>query len=46
VKHIEPTEDSVDVKKGASDDEVAKAFGRGKKVESHKETMLPKEITA
>src|SRR6266478_10068960 len=31
VKHVEPTEDTVDIKKGASDEDVAKAIGKGKK---------------
>jgi large subunit ribosomal protein L14e len=44
VKHLEPTEDTVEVKKGASDEDVSKAFGRGKKAESLKETVLPTEI--
>ena len=44
VKHIEPTEDTVEVKKGASDDDVSKAIGRGKKAESFKETVLPTQI--
>jgi large subunit ribosomal protein L14e len=44
VKHLELTEDVVEVKKGASDDDVSKAMGRGKKAESFKETVLPTEI--
>ena len=44
VKHIEPTEDTIDIKKGASDDDVAKAIGKGKKAESFKEAVLPKQI--
>jgi len=44
VKHLEPTEDTVEVKKGASDEDVSKAFGRGKKAESFKEKVLPTEI--
>jgi large subunit ribosomal protein L14e len=43
VKHLEPTEDTIDIKKGASDDEVTKAIGKGKKAESFKETVLPRE---
>ncbi len=46
VKHLEPTEDTVEVKKGASDEDVSKALGRGKKAESFKETVLPTEIMA
>jgi large subunit ribosomal protein L14e len=41
VKHLEPTEDTVEVKKGASDDDVSKAIGRGKKAEQFKEKVLP-----
>ena len=43
VKHLEPTEDSIDIKKGATDDDVAKAIGRGKRAESFKEAVLPKQ---
>jgi large subunit ribosomal protein L14e len=46
VKHLELTEDIVEVKKGASDDDVSKAIGRGKKAESFKEPVLPTEIMA
>ena len=41
VKHIEPTEDTLDIKKGATDDDIAKAVGRGKKTESLKEVIRP-----
>jgi large subunit ribosomal protein L14e len=44
LKHLELTGDTVEVKKGASDDDVSKAIGRGKKAESFKETVLPSEI--
>ena len=44
VKHLEPTEDTVDIKKGASDEDVTKAIGRGKKAEAFKEAVLPKQI--
>ena len=44
VKHIEPTEDIIDIKKGASDEDVSKAIGKGKKAESFKEAVLPKQI--
>jgi large subunit ribosomal protein L14e len=44
VKHLEPTEDTVEVKRGASDDDVSKAIGRGKKAESFKEAVLPTEV--
>ena len=43
VKHIEPTAETIDIKKGSSDEEVAKIVGRGKKAEFMKETILPKE---
>lgn len=41
VKHLEPTEDMVEVKKGASDEDVTKAIGKGKRAESFKEKVLP-----
>jgi large subunit ribosomal protein L14e len=44
VKHLEPTEDTIDIKKGASDEDVTKAIGKGKKVEAFKEAVLPKQI--
>src|SRR6266571_5088012 len=44
VKHLEPTEDTIDIKKGASDEDVSKAIGRGKKAETFKEPVLPNEI--
>jgi large subunit ribosomal protein L14e len=44
VKHLEPTDDIVEVKKGASDDDVSKAIGRGQKADSFKEPVLPTEI--
>jgi large subunit ribosomal protein L14e len=44
VKHLEPTEDTVDIKKGASDEDVTKAIGKGKKAEAFKEAILPKQI--
>ena len=43
VKHLEPTEETVDIKKGASDEDVTKAVGRGKKAEAFKEAVLPKQ---
>lgn len=46
VKHIEPTEETVDVKKGATDEDVTKAVGKGKRAESLKELVLPKEVAA
>jgi len=44
VKHLEPTEDTLEVKKGASDEDVAKAIGRGKKADAFKEAVLPKQV--
>jgi large subunit ribosomal protein L14e len=44
VKHLEPTDDAIEIKKGASDDDVSKAIGRGKKAESFKEPVLPNQI--
>jgi large subunit ribosomal protein L14e len=44
VKHLEPTEDTIEIKKGASDEDVAKAIGRGKKADAFKEAVLPKQI--
>ncbi len=44
VKHLEPTEDTIDIKKGASDEDVTKAIGRGKKAETFKEATLPKQV--
>jgi large subunit ribosomal protein L14e len=44
VKHLEPTEDTIEIKKGASDEDVTKAIGKGKKAEAFKEAILPKQI--
>jgi large subunit ribosomal protein L14e len=44
VKHLEPTEDTLEIKKGASDEDVAKAIGRGKKANAFKEAVLPKQV--
>ena len=44
VKHLEPTDDMIEVKKGASDEDVTKAIGKGKRAESHKEKVLPNEM--
>jgi len=44
VKHLEPTEDTLEVKKGASDEDVAKAIGRGKKADAFKEAVLPRQV--
>jgi large subunit ribosomal protein L14e len=39
--HLEPTAESVEVKKGAADDEVEKALSKGKKTKFMKEELLP-----
>ena len=44
VKHLEPTTETLEIRKGASDDDVAKIIGRGKKADFLKETVLPKQI--
>jgi large subunit ribosomal protein L14e len=44
VKHLEPTEDTIEIKKGASDEDVTKVIGKGKKAEAFKEAVLPKQI--
>ena len=44
VKHLEPTEETIEIKKGASDEDVAKAIGRGKKADAFKEAILPKQV--
>ena len=41
VDHLEPTAESVDVKKGAPDDEVEKALTKDKKTKFMKEELLP-----
>lgn len=43
VKHLEPTEDTLEIKKGASDEDVTKVIGRGKKADAFKEAVLPKQ---
>ena len=44
VKHLEPTAESVEVKKGATDEEVMKATGRGKRSEFMKTAVLPEKL--
>ena len=44
VKHLEPTTETLEIKKGATDDDLAKIIGRGKKADFLKETVLPKQI--
>ncbi|MGA8905863.1 MAG: 50S ribosomal protein L14e [Candidatus Bathyarchaeia archaeon] len=46
VDHLEPTPESVEVKKGAPDDEVEKALTKGKKTKFMKEDLLPTMKTA
>ncbi len=41
VDHLEPTAESVDLKKGAADDEVEKALTKAKKTKFMKESALP-----
>jgi large subunit ribosomal protein L14e len=41
VDHLEPTPESVEVKKGAADDEVEKALTKDKKTKFMKEDLLP-----
>ncbi len=44
VKHLEPTEESIDVKKGASDEDVAKVVEKAKKSVFLKEIVKPSQI--
>jgi large subunit ribosomal protein L14e len=46
VKHLEPTSETMDVKKGATDEEVMKAAGRGKRAEFMKTAVLPEQSVA
>ncbi len=46
VKHLEPTEESIDVKKGASDEDVAKVADKAKKAAFLKETIHPLLLNA
>ena len=41
VDHLEPTAESVELKKGAADDEVEKALTKAKKTKFMKESALP-----
>jgi len=45
VKHLEPTEESIDIKKGSSDEDVAKVVEKSKKANFMKLIATPKEIT-
>ncbi len=46
VKHLEPTEESIDVKKGASDEDVAKVADKAKKAAFLKEIIHPLLLNA
>src|SRR5437016_14543334 len=46
VKHIEPTEDTIDIKQGATDEDVTQAIGKGKKAKAFKAPVQPKQILA
>jgi len=46
VDHLEPTAESVEVKKGAADDEVEKALTKSKKTKFMKEDALPNKPAA
>ena len=41
VKHLEPTDESLEVKKGASDDDVTKVAEKSKKASFLKEIIMP-----
>jgi large subunit ribosomal protein L14e len=41
VDHLEPTSETIDLKKGAADDDVEKALTKGKKTKFMKEEILP-----
>lgn len=43
VDHLEPTEEKVELKKGATDDEVEKALSKAKKSKFMKEDALPSQ---
>ena len=45
VKHLELTTESLEVKKGASDEDVEKVVQRAKKSEFLKEIVMPQQIT-
>ncbi|OLD01094.1 50S ribosomal protein L14e [archaeon 13_1_20CM_2_54_9] len=45
VKHLEPTDESIDIKKGASDEDVVKIAEKAKKASFLKEIVTPKQIT-
>ena len=45
VKHVEPTSETIDIKKGASDEDVAKIADKLKKTSYLKEAVTIKEIS-
>ena len=46
VKHLEPTDEIIEVKKGASDDDVVKVADKAKKSAYLKEIIKPTQVTA
>ena len=46
VDHLEPTQESVELKKGATDDDVEKALSKAKKTKYMKEDALPSQKPA
>jgi len=46
VDHLEPTGETIDLKKGAADDDVEKALTKGKKTKFMKEDVLPSKPPA
>ncbi len=45
VKHVEPTTESIDIKKGAADEDVTKVAEKSKKTSFLKENITIKEIS-
>jgi len=45
VKHLEPTSESIDIKKGASDEDIAKSVEKSKKTAFLKEVTKPQLIS-
>ena len=45
VKHVEPTSETIDIKKGASDEDVTKIADKAKKTSFLKEAVTIKEIS-
>jgi large subunit ribosomal protein L14e len=45
VKHVEPTSETIDIKKGATDEDVTKIADKSKKTSYLKEAVLIKEIS-